>query len=379
MKTLSLSYELTPEIVEKLRKINKLFLEATLLVKNYSEEERAGIHRYARISTIGASTRIENALLTDLEIDWVDTVLSGDEKTGAFSKFKPLLEDKLSKDRERSIEEVAGLRAVLHLVYEQGKTWVPLNESIIRGLHQLLLQYYPKAKPFLGKYKIQTNSVVEQNLQTGERRVVFETAPAGPITLAAMSNLITWYNETFLTNPWPLAQICEFVYRFLAIHPFQDGNGRLGRVLFLICLLQAPDETYSYLVPYLAIDRHIEQHKAEYYWVLNQCSEGKYSENPKKYKINYFLNFMMKILEEALKDIPFYAEKNRALNEFSQAIITVLDCFKDLPEIRLTTKIICEETHLPRRTVNYALNVLNEKRFIQQYGKGAGTRYQLIF
>ena len=83
------------------------------------------IHRYARMSQIGASTRIENAVLTDAEIDWMDTVLSKDARTTAFQSQRKLIENKLSKDRERSLEEVAGCRAMLHIIYEQAHEFSP--------------------------------------------------------------------------------------------------------------------------------------------------------------------------------------------------------------------------------------------------------------
>ncbi|MBA8667917.1 Fic family protein [Holosporaceae bacterium 'Namur'] len=348
-------------------------------MKSFSEQEHEAIHRYARISMIGASTRIENAVLTDQEIDWIDTILGKDGKVTEFNKNKVLIEDKLSKDRERSIEEVAGCREMLFLIYEQAKELFPLTEVTLRGLHFELMKYYSKAGSYIGKYKAQPNYVVEHNKRTKEQRIVFKTAEAGPITESAVSDLINWYNQAVITEPWSIALACEFVFRFLAIHPFQDGNGRLGRGLFLLALLQSPDELISYVAPYLAIDRHIEQHKIEYYMVLNRCSNGVYSNDPRDYKIEYFLIFMIKVLEESLNDISFYRNKYLSINTLSDAAIKVLNCFKENPELRLSTKLILSETELPRRTIVNALNTLLSEKLIQKYGKGASIKYQLTF
>ncbi len=374
-----ISYNITLPTLNKLRHLSKCLAEKYAEIKGFSTQEKKAIQRYARISMIGASTRIENAVLTDQEIDWIDTILSKDGKVTEFNKNKDLIENKLSKDRERSIEEVAGCREMLFLIYEQAKDLFPVTEATLRGLHFELMKYYSNAGPYIGKYKTQPNYVVEHNQKTKEQRIVFKTAEAGPITASAVSDLICWYNKAIITEPWSIAVACEFVYRFLAIHPFQDGNGRLGRGLLLLALLQSPDELISYIAPYLAIDRHIERHKMEYYMVLNRCSNGMYSNDPKAYKIEYFLNFMLKVLEESLNDITFYRDKYLSINTLSEAATKVLACFKEHPELRLSTKLICNDIGLPRRTVVNALNTLLAEKLIQRYGKGAGIRYQLTF
>ena len=293
-----LSIQLTPEILNQLRKLDNAILEVYAKIVGFSEEELRALHRYARISTIGASTRIENALLTDSEINWMDTILTKDGKQTAFQKNKILIENKLSKDRERSIEEVAGCRNMLFMIYERAKEFSPLRETDIRALHDVLMRPYLQDSPVVGNYKIQPNYVVETNHSTGKSRVVFKTAEAGVMTNVAMHKLVAWYNEAVLHEVWTIALVCEFTYRFLAIHPFQDGNGRLGRGLFLLGLLQSGNQALATMARYLAIDRQIEKHKEEYYFVLNACSNGRFSENPGDYKMEYFLNFIIKIFEK---------------------------------------------------------------------------------
>jgi Fic family protein len=372
-----LSFDLSPELISKLKALDNAFVSAYLILKNLPEEELTAIHRYARISNIGSSTRIENAQLTDSEINWIDTILTSDAKIHTFEKNKKLIENKLSKDRERSIEEVAGCRQMLMLIYHDPKAFDPLREMDIRALHHELMAPYQKNKTYIGRYKIQPNFVVEKNQQTGESRIVFQTADAGPVTQAAMSDLVSWYNEAKQKQGWHVAAVCEFIYRFLAIHPFQDGNGRLGRGLFLLALLQADNQAMAFVTPCLSVDRNIEKFKEEYYFVLNRCSKGKFSLDPKKYAIEYFVNFMIKILNQSLADIEVYRKKYQAIKTLSQAGEKILACFKEYPEIRMTTQKLMDETQLPRRTISNVLARLQKNNLIQKYGQGAGTQYQI--
>lgn len=374
-----LSYTLSEEMISSLQTLEVLVMQAFERLLSLSQMEKDAIHRYARISMIGASTRIENAMLTDSEVNWLDTILTQDGKTTALEANRGLIENKLSKDRERSIEEVAGCRQLLLSIYENAKDFFPLRESDLRALHYQLMSPYQKAGPYIGQYKGQSNSVVEYNRATGESRTVFQTADAGVITTVAMRTLVEWYNEELPKVRWTVAVTCEFVFRFLAIHPFQDGNGRMGRGLFLLGLLQSPHLPLATVARYLAIDRQIERHKEEYYFVLNQCSQGRFSEDPSDYKMTYFLRFMIKILTAALKDIEIYQNKYREEQRLSPASTKVLACFRDNPEIRLTTRLIIEMTDLPRRTVGYALSSLLKAQLIQASGQGAGVRYQITF
>lgn len=376
---MDISFYITDENIQSLKKLDDLLASTYADLKNAEGDEREALHHYARVSMIGASTRIENALLTDVEVSWLDTLLTEDGKTTAFLKNKELIENKLSKDRERSFEEVAGCRALLMHIYENHRDFFSLSESQICFLHHELLSPYQGASHHAGQYKTQPNSVIEQNKATGTTRTVFKTADAGPITKAAMHDLVEWYNKNLPLATWPLLIAVEFTYRFLAIHPFQDGNGRLGRGLFLLTLLNSQSEIISFVSRFLAIDRYIEKHKQEYYFVLNQCSGGTFKQDPHDYKIQYFLNFMMKILTEAIAGLDVPRQKFQAEQNLSASASQVLACFRDFPELRLTTQKIIDETGLPRRTVNYALTTLLKHKLIQKYGQKSGVRYQITF
>ncbi len=362
-----------------MKRLQGLFVESYNSLEGISSEEARYLNRFAFISNIGASTRIENAVLTDQEIEWVDTTLNKDGRVTAFEERKKYILDKLSRDRERSVEEVIGSRQVLTTIYMQFKELFPLSETTIRGLHHDLLRYYPGAIDHAGGYKRTPNKVVYHNYETGEERVVLDPAPPGIVTETAMAELVRWYNNNIHEYPWPLLVAAEFVFRFLAIHPFQDGNGRLGRALFILSLLHSEDRYLSGITPYLAIDRHIEQNRSLYYTVLHRCSGGRFDHDPARYKLEPLAWFFSKIFESSIDDIAFYRNRYELLQRLSTSALAVLNCFKSRPEKRLKVADIVKETGLARRTVQYALKTLTGKGFLQSLGRGAASRYQLVF
>ncbi len=374
--------QLSTQLERSLWELEERLIRTHIELEGISREETRYLNRFALISNVGASTRIENAVLTDQEIEWIDTVLTKDGKTTAFDQMKGFIANKLSKDKERSIEEVAGCREVLKTVYQQADQFFPLTESTIRGLHHDLLQYHPGSAHHSGGYKTTPNKVVSKNVATGEERVVLDPAPPGIITETAMSDLIFWYNALVggsIRSKYPLPAPVIFVFRFLAIHPFADGNGRLGRALFILALLQNGYAHWKSLVPFIAIDRHIEQNRPLYYSVLHQCSKGKFHQNPDKYEIEPLIWFFVKIIDLALDDIPVYRKRFINSQKLSETALTVLNCFKEKPENRLNVGYIIKTTEIPSRTIQYALKTLVEKEFLQRLGQGRGTRYQLIF
>jgi Fic family protein len=374
-----LSFTPSTKLEMEMKRLHGLFMESYKSLEGISSKEARYMNRFAFISNIGASTRIENAVLTDQEIEWVDTTLNNDGRITAFEEKKEYILDKLSKDRERSVEEVVGSRQVLTTIYMQAKELFPLSETIIRGLHHDLLRYYPEAVDHAGGYKKTPNNVVYHNHETGEKRVVLDPSPPGIVTETAMSELVRWYNNNIHEHLWPLLGATEFVFRFLAIHPFQDGNGRLGRALFILSILHSEDRHLSGIAPYLAIDRHIERNSSLYYTVLHQCSGGKFDADPGNYNFEPLAWFFIKIFESSVADIAFYRQRYEALQKLSTSAFAVLDCFKSQPEKRLKVADIVKESGLPRRTVQYALKTLTSQYFLQLLGRGAASRYQLVF
>ena len=374
-----LSFTPSSRIEKQLKTLQGLLVEAYKGLETATTEEKDFLRKCALISNVGATTRIENAVLTDVEIEWVDTILSKDGKTTAYEENKDFIIDKLSKSRERSIEEVIGSRSVLTTIYLQAEEFKPLTQTIVRGLHRELLKHYPPAEHYAGAYKTVINKVISRNNETGEEHPVLEPTDPGVMTDTAMRELVDWYNETIDTYHWPLLVAVEFTFRFLAIHPFQDGNGRLGRALFLLILLQSGDKYLEEIASYIALDRKIEQNKSQYYTVLHQCSDGKFRPDAKLYKFDIVVLFFLKLFEAAIADIDSYREKYENLQLLSESAVKVLECFKSNPERKLKVADIEKTAELPRRTIQFALKTLTEKAFLQRLGGGAGSRYQLIF
>ena len=374
-----ISFPINDSLSIELRELAQATARKHQTMLSISNEEFSYTHRNVLVSMVGASTRIENAVLTDAEVDWIDTKLTEDAKTTAYLDQREFIKEKLSIDKERSIDEVAGCRAMLQLIYTQARRFFPFSETTLRALHNELLQYYAPSAHYRGSYKTVPNSVIRKNAVTGEELSVLDTSPPGPITESAMRNLIDWYNATLPVHPWTVAVASEFVFRFLAIHPFQDGNGRIGRGLFMLALLQSPDTSLQAIAPYLPIDRHIEKQREDYYITLRRCSGGKFNADPAAYKYEHFLRFMIKAISGSLDDFEFYRNRYRAIIDLSPAAAKVLGCFKERPENRLQRRIIIKDTGLPRTTATDALRTLTEQGFIQRLGRGAGIRYQLVF
>jgi Fic family protein len=194
-----------------------------------------------------------------------------------------------------------------------------------------------------------------------------------------MAELVEWYRHEAPDYSWPLVAAAELVFRFLAIHPFQDGNGRLGRGLFVLALLQSGDPSLVDVVPCISIDRHIEQHRARYYTVLREVSGGIFDPDPSAYDLQPFVEFLVRITGDALADIDVYRERYEAVQSLSEAALAVLNAFKSSPGSRLAVAQLVQKTDLPRRTIQYSIRQLVDRGLLQRLGRGRSTRYQLVF
>jgi len=374
-----LSFKIQLELEKDLKELEGLIVEKYKECETLTQPEIDYIEEQALISNVGASTRIENAVLTNSEIEWVNSVLKKDGKATAFEEKKNYIVDKLSKDKERSIEEVIGCREVLITICNHCKELFPLTESKIKGLHNNLLKHYEKASHHRGNYKKVFNNVTSENKETGEKKVVLEPTPPGALTEAAMRELVEWYNQTISDHPHPILVATEFNFRFLAIHPFEDGNGRLGRALFILALLQSGDKYLQMIVKKIAIDRNIEKKKSDYYLTLHRVSGGKFNHDPKKYNLDLLAWHFIIVIRDSLKDIELYKTKYRNLTHLTEASMQILTCFKSRPEKRVKISELEQETKLNRRTIQNSLASLVQKGFLQRLGQKRGSRYQLVF
>src|SRR3990167_8154002 len=218
--------KITTDILSLISKLDE-FKGAWRALGALAPDRLSALRRVATIESIGSSTRIEGSQLSDREVERLLSNL------------------KIKSFATRDEQEVAGYAEVMELVFASWRD-IRLTENHVRQLHRDLLTYSEKDAWHRGNYKTSTNSVVAFDEDGKQLGVVFATATPFD-TPSLMTDLVTWFNaERNAARLHPLLLIGIWVVVFLEIHPFQDGNGRLSRVLTTLLLLQAG---YTY-VPY---------------------------------------------------------------------------------------------------------------------------------
>jgi Fic family protein len=312
------------------------------------------LRKVATIESVGSSTRIEGAKLSDAEIeDLLSRALS-------IQSFKT-----------RDEQEVAGYAEVMDLVFEAHAD-LRLTENHIRQLHQILLRYSDKDVRHRGEYKTLSNNVVAFDTDGREIGVVFATASPFD-TPREMEALVAWTRKTLDEEALhPLLVIAVFIVAFLAIHPFQDGNGRLSRVLTTLLLLRAG---YAY-VPYASLERVIEENKDFYYKALRRTQTTLNSETPDWPPwVGFFLRSLKRQkdgLAARLKHERNTQNSEADLPELSHRILKALRATE-----RLTIAQLVEITGANRNTLKVRLRELVAEERVRQCGKARGTWYSL--
>ena len=306
------------------------------------------LRKIATIESIGSSTRIEGATLSDKEV-------------------QELLNDiKITKLKSRDEQEVVGYYEVLELIYENYKD-IPLTESYVKQFHQLLLKYSNKDKRHRGGYKHLPNKVVA-NYPNGEQRVIFATTEPA-LVAGEMTELIEWTNQQLKEETiHPLIIIGSFIYDFLSIHPFQDGNGRLSRLLTTLCLLQ---NDYLF-IQYISFENHIEQNKKEYYEALmtGQKNRGTKAELIDTWLI-FFLNSLSILTQKLEQKYDVYKNKGGYLNERQKLIKKHIEKFQPIKVSDLATKF----PEIQLSTLKKDLQYLKQEQEIKMIGIGKGSIY----
>lgn len=307
------------------------------------------LRKVATIESIGSSTRIEGAKLSDSE---VEKLLSG---VKAFSF------------RSRDEAEVGGYAEAMETIFSD-YSQLSLTENHIKQLHTTLLKFSQKDERHRGEYKKFPNHVEAFDPKGKSLGVVFETTTPFE-TPKRITELVEWTNRMFDTKEMhPLLVIGVFVVHFLAIHPFQDGNGRLSRVLTTLLLLRAG---YSY-VPFSSMERVIEANKEQYYLTLRRA-QGSLAKDSAKLPewITFFLKTMVKQKQELEKKM----EKENLLASLPEVSAQILAFIHD--HGRATIGDIVTVTQKNRNTVKAHLRELVKQRKLSQQGKGKGTWYKL--
>lgn len=262
---------ITPEMVQLIAEIDQ-FKGSWQAFKQMAPEQLNALKHVATIESVGSSTRIEGAKLSDNEVE----KLLGGLSTQSF--------------RSRDEEEVAGYAYTLETVFANYEH-IPLSENYIKQLHAMLLQYSSKDVRHRGEYKKFPNHVEAFDANGKSLGIVFETASPFD-TVEEMRTLVAWAQEALEEKRHhPLLIIGTFIVLFLAIHPFQDGNGRLSRILTTLLLLKTG---YTY-VPYSSLEAVIEDNKQGYYLALRRTQATLKKDNPDLHPwLLYFLRILQK-------------------------------------------------------------------------------------
>ena len=341
--------QITPEILSLIARTDE-FKGAWRAIGRIAPERLSSLRRVATIESIGSSTRIEGSKLSDRE---VGLLLSN-------------LEIKSFATRDE--QEVAGYAELMDLVFASWQD-IPFTENHIKQLHQILLRYGEKDTWHRGNYKANSNSVAAFDETGAQIGIVFQTASPFD-TPRLMTELVTWVNqerETARLHPLLIIALCVVV--FLEIHPFQDGNGRLSRVLTTLLLLQAG---YAY-VPYSSLESVVEQSKEAYYLALRQTQGTIRTEAP---NWQPWLMFFLRSLAEQVRRLEKKVEREKIVLAAMPALqLQIVEFAREHGRVTIGEAI--KLTGASRNTLKQHFRALVERGTLDQHGGGRGVWYGL--
>lgn len=347
MPVITTSLNITPEILSLIGELDE-FKGAWKALGTLAPERLSALRKVATIESIGSSTRIEGSKLSDKEVERLLSNLS------------------IKKFDTRDEQEVAGYAEVMETVFAHADS-ITLTENHIKQLHRDLLAYSHKDERHRGQYKTHTNHVSAFDADGKEIGVVFETATPFETPLL-MTELVTWTQEALKERTLhPLLVIAIFIVMFLEIHPFQDGNGHLSRILTTLLLMRSG---YGY-VPYSSMESVIEQSKEAYYLALRKTQGTIRSDAPQWHPwIVYFLKALQKQKANLEKKIERERIVMATLPELS---VQILELAKE--HGRVTVSQIVTFTGANRNTVKKHLQTLVSANHLAQHGTGKGSWY----
>lgn len=340
---------ISPEVLNKIAHIDE-FKGWWSAQSNLNPYLLGQLKRSVLITSTGASTRIEGAKLADEDID---KLMHGI----AVQKFT---------DRDK--QEVQGYYELLQNVFE---AWRDINfgENTIKHFHQELLKYTEKDNLHRGKYKSRENKV-EMVDKTGRKiGVLFATTPAY-LTPLKIQELVEWTQDVLQNKKYhPLLIVGNFLVEFLNIHPFEDGNGRLSRVLTNLLLLK---EGYLYM-PYVSHEKLIEGQKPNYYIALRKSQKTFKTKND---NITDWLEFFLEIILKQSQQATDLISSENIETILSSKQLAVWNYLQGVAEA--TPKEIAGKTGIARTTVNKTINKLLKLKKIERLGLARGIRYRKL-
>jgi len=343
------SLHITGDILRQIAELDE-FKGAWRSLGTLAPERLTALRQVATIESIGSSTRIEGAKLTDREVERLLSNLH------------------IQTFETRDEQEVAGYAAVMNTIFESWKD-IPLTENHIKQFHRDLLQYSDKDVRHRGEYKKLDNHVEAFDESGNSLGIVFQTDTPFD-TPRLMTDLVTWTAQALEEKKHhALIVIGAFIVSFLAIHPFQDGNGRLSRILTTLLLLKSG---YLY-VSYSSMESQIEQNKEGYYLALRQTQGTIRSE-----AINWhpWLEFFLSLLQQQKRKLEGKMEKEKLMQKtLPELSLNILSLVKNHSSI--TVSDVVNATGANRNTIKRHLQNLATSGYLQKQGTGKGTRYIL--
>lgn len=341
--------QITPEILALIAEIDE-FKGAWRAFRTLAPERLSALRRVATIESIGSSTRIEGSKLSDREVEQLLSRLE------------------LKSFASRDEQEVAGYAEVMELIF---RSWqdITITENHVKQLHRDLLQFSEKDGHHRGEYKKTSNSVAAFDENGKQIGIVFETArPFDTPRLTA--ELIEWLDNAQRDRQLhPLLAIGIFIVVFLAIHPFQDGNGRLSRILTTLMLLRAG---YAY-VPYSSLESVIEQSKEPYYLGLRQTQGTLHAESP---NWQPWVLFFLRALQQQKKHLAAKVEREKfVLSNLPELSVQILDYARQHGRVSIGEMV--EIAGVNRNTLKQHFRALVEKGHLVLHGKGRSAWYGL--
>lgn len=308
------------------------------------------LKRTVLVTSTGASTRIEGARLSDEDVERLMQGIS------------------VQKFRDRDKQEVKGYYELLQNVFNSWKS-IKFSENTIKHFHKELLKYVEKDGLHRGEYKKKENKVEMVNA-AGERiGVLFDTTPAY-LTPKEMQELTEATQGTLKEGRLhPLLIIGNFLVEFLNIHPFQDGNGRISRILTNLLLLQAG---YLY-APYVSHEKLVEDNKPDYYMALRKSQKTLKTTHPKI--VPWLVFFLSIVLKQSEMAVELLSRENveKLLSVKQLAVWQYLQTVSEASPLEIARK-----AKVARPTVNQALDRLIRLRKIERIGLGRSTRYRIL-
>lgn len=347
MKTDSL--QITPELLTLIAEIDE-FKGAWRALGTLAPERLGALRRVATIESIGSSTRIEGSKLSDRDVE------------------RLLANLEIKKFDTRDEQEVAGYAEVMETIFSSWQH-IPITENHLKQLHRDLLKHSEKDERHRGEYKSLPNSVAAFDEHGRQIGIVFETATPFD-TPRLMAELVTWLKEAReLRRLHPLLIVAIFVVVFLEIHPFQDGNGRLSRILTTLLLLQAG---YAY-VPYSSLESVIEQNKEGYYLALRQTQGTIRTASP---NWQPWLLFFMRVMSQQKDRLAKKVEREKlVLAALPDLAVQIVDHARQ--HGRVSMGDVIKITGASRNTLKEHFRRLVEQGHLAQHGSGKGTWYAL--